>query len=154
MNPDYERQLETRIDRELKQLGELSAPATLAPRVIRVIEQRTARLWYRCSWQTWPLGLQAASLAALLAMFGGLCWGVWELTRAGAVTAGAQKFAGEFAGLDMIWRTLGVLGNALMLSVQNLETGFIVGGVMVLLAAYATCVGLGTVCVRLAMARR
>ena len=123
MNPDYEQQLEARIDRELKQLGELSAPTTLASRVMRVIEQRAVLPWYRRSWQTWPLGLQAVSLAVLLAMFGGLCWGAWELTRAGSMTAVAQKFAGEFADLDVIWRTLGVLGNALVLAIQNLGYG-------------------------------
>jgi hypothetical protein len=154
MNPDYEKRLEARIDRELKELGEWQAPATLASRVMRAVERRAALPWYRRSWQTWPVGLQWASLAALLAMAGGLCFGAWNLAHSTAGTTGAREVAQGFAGLGVFWRTLNVLGGAAVLSVRHLGTGFIVGSVAVLLMAYAACVSLGTVYVRLAMARR
>jgi hypothetical protein len=154
MNPDYERQLAARVDRELKDLGEWQAPATLVSRVMRAVDRRAALPWYRRSWETWPSGLQWGSLAALLAMACGLCFGTWNLAQGAAGNVGAPALAHEFAGLGVLWRTLNVLGDAAALSLRHLGTGFIVGGVAVLLMAYAACVSLGTVYVRLATARR
>lgn len=154
MNHDYEKQLEERIDRELKGLGELRAPETIAPRIMRAVGQRRVLPWYRRSWQTWPVALQAASLTILLAMFSGLCLGAWELSHSAAGTSIAQNVSGGIATLGVFWRTLGVLGNAVVLFVRHLGTGFIVGSVAVLLVAYAACVGLGTTCFRMAMVRR
>ena len=154
MNHDYEEQLEARIDRELKSLGELPAPATIAPRILRAVGQRGVLPWYRRSWQEWPVALQAASFAILMAMFGGLCLGAWELSRDAAGTALAQKVGGDVAALGVLWRTIGVLGDAVVLFVRHSGTGFIAGGVAVLFVAYAACVGLGTTCVRMAIARR
>jgi len=154
MNPEYEKQLEARIDRELKELGELPAPRAFASRVLGAIERRAALPWYRRSWQTWPAAWQWTSLAVLLVMFGGLCWGGWELTRSATVTAGAPEVAGRFAGLGVFWRTLNALGSAVSVVVQGLGTGYIAGGVLALFLAYVSCIGLGTVYVRLAMARR
>ncbi len=154
MNPDYERQLESRVDRELKALGELQAPATLVTRVMRAVERRAARPWYQRSWQGWPAGLQWASLGVLLAMACGLVLGGWDLARAAAGTVDTPALAHEFAGLGVVWRTLTVLGEAAVLSIRQLGPGFIIGCAAVLLMAYAACVSLGTVYVRLAMARR
>ena len=72
MNPDYEQQSSAEVDRLLKELPELTAPATLAPRVMNAIHRQAspARRW---SWETWPRLWQAALLVALLALFGGLC---------------------------------------------------------------------------------
>jgi hypothetical protein len=154
MNPHQEKQLEAAIDRRLKALPELHAPRTLLPRVMTVIEQRAAVPWYRRAWQTWPLALQAGSLAALLAMFGGLCIGGWQLTHSAGAGAATQEINGWLAAANMVWRTLSVLGNAVVLAVQRLGTGFIVACVVLALVCYAVSLGLGTVSVRLALARR
>src|SRR4051812_35357151 len=58
--------LETLIDRELRQLTPPRAPQTLLPRVIAAVQAWTARPWYERAWFTWPLGWQLASIAALL----------------------------------------------------------------------------------------
>ncbi len=154
MIPNYEERLAARVDRELKELGELQAPATLVSRVMRAVERRAARPWYRRSWQAWPAGLQWASLAALLAMVCGLGLGAWNLGHAAAATVGAPAIAQEFAGLGLVWRTFNVLGGAAVLSIRQLGPGFIICGMAVVVMAYAACVSLGTVCVRLATARR
>src|SRR2546428_13584559 len=99
MNADYEKQLEAAIDRELKGLGELPAPATLAPRILRVVEQRATLPWYRRAWQTWPMPLQAASLAALLTLCGGAAFGVVELSHAASASAPAHQVGGWLASV-------------------------------------------------------
>jgi hypothetical protein len=154
MNHDYEKQLEARIHRELKGLGELRAPETIVPRIMRAVGKRGVLPWYRRSWQTWPVALRAASLTLLLGMFCGLCFAAWALSNGVAGTAFTRNVTGDFVTVGVFWRTLGVLGNAVVLLVRHLGTGFIVGSAAVLLVAYAACVGLGTTCFRMAMVRR
>ena len=154
MNPDYNKQLEAAISRELKALPELAAPAVLASRVMAAIEQRARVPWYRRSWQTWPVALQAASLVVLLALFGGLCYGGWELSQAEATTLALHRVGEWFSGLSMIGNTFNVLVSAAVLVVKKLGTGFIVTCLVAAGIGYAVCVGLGTVYFRLAFAKR
>ena len=75
MNPDYDKQLEAAISRELKALPELAAPAALASRVMAAIEQRARVPWYRRSWQTWPVALRRCFVrCAAGAVCGSLFW--------------------------------------------------------------------------------
>lgn len=147
MNPDHEKQLAARVQRELDSLGELAAPPALANRILQRIAARPAAPWYQRAWPTWPVGLRWASLSLLLGGFGGLCFGAWELTR--AVTAMAQTH-GWLADAQALWRTVGVLGNLARSLTGQLSTGMIVTGLALLLAAGAMCIGLGSACVRLA----
>ena len=154
MNPEFEKQLAAKVQQELNTLGELAAPPALAGRVLRAIEQRTAAPWYRCAWQSWPLALQGVSLVALLALFGGICYGVVELSHAAQVSPAGQQAGEWFAWFGVLWKTAGVLADAAATAFRHLGTGFLIGCGLVLLATYAACVGLGTACVRLALARR
>jgi hypothetical protein len=154
MNSEHEKQLEASVHHELSALGELQAPRGLAARIIGTIEQRAAVPWYRRAWQTWPVASQAASLAVLLAMFGGLCFGVLELSQAASGSPAGQQVSQWWAGFGVIWKTAGVLMEALTLAVHHLGMGVIIGFVLALAVAYAACFGLGTVYVRFAMARR
>jgi hypothetical protein len=153
MNPDYDRQLEAEISRELKALPELAAPAALMNRVMAVIEQRATVPWYRRSWQTWPAALQTASLVGLLALFGGLCLGGWELSQTEAATLALHRVSEWFSGLSVIGNTFNVLVNAAVLAVKKLGTGFIIACLVLVGLGYALCVGLGTVYFRLAFAK-
>lgn len=152
MNPEYEKELAAEIDRELKGLPELSAPRTLAHRVMRAIG-RTALPWYRRSWQRWPLGLQAATLGLLLALFGALCYGGWKLPETSSFDAARHQVHGWTAGAAAVWNTLSVLLGAVILAVKNLSTGFLAAGLMAVAFAYALSLGLGKVCLRLASVR-
>lgn len=154
MNPDYEKRLEAKISRELKALPELAAPAALANRVMAVLEQRTRLPWYRRSWQTWPMALQAASFAVLLALFSGLCLGGWELSQAEATTLALHRVGEWLSGLNLIVNTFNVLMDAALLAVKKLGTGVIVACLVIVALGYAMCVGLGTVYIRLAFAKR
>lgn len=154
MNHEHEKQLEASVQRELRALGELQAPSGLSARVMGIIEQRAAVPWYRRAWQTWPVSWQAASLAVLLAMFGGLCFGVIELSQAASVSTTGQQVSGWFAGFSVLWKTAGVVVDAITMAIQHLGMGVIVGFVLVVAVGYAACFGLGTAYVRFAMARR
>jgi hypothetical protein len=148
MNPQYEKQLEASVRRELEALGELPAPPALANRIRQAIEQRAAAPWYRQSWAAWPFALRLGSLAALLLAFAGLCLGGWELTHG---ATGPGWFGGWFAEAGALWRTLGVLTNTAGALLSRLGTGVIVVGVALVFASWVTCIGLGTAYVRLAM---
>ena len=154
MNPQYEKQLEASIRRELNALGELAAPPALANRVLRALEQCAAAPWYRRAWQTWPRPLQGVSMAALLALFGGICFGVVLLAQAGRASTAGQQAGEWFTWFEVLWRTASVLADAIAVVFRQLGMRIVMGCVMALLAAYAACVGLGTACMRLAMARR
>ena len=154
MKPELENQLAAMVQQELNMLGELSAPPALAGRILRAIEQRSALPWYRCAWQTWPLALQGGSLVALLVVFGLICLGVGELSQAAKVSPAGQQAGEWFAWFGLLWKTAGVLANAMATAFRHLGMGIVIGCGLALLAAYAACVGLGTACVRLALARR
>ena len=148
MNPQYEKQLEACVRRELDALGELPAPPALANQIMRAIEQRATVPWYRQSWSTWPLALRAVSLTALLLAFGGLCFGAWEITHG---AANSSWFSNWTADASALWRTSGVLVNTAVSLISHLGVGVLVIGAALILGAWTTCIGLGTAYVRLAM---
>jgi len=154
MNSTFENQLAAKVQQELSALDELHAPPALAGRILHAIEQRNSPAWYCRAWQSWPLALQGASLLALLALFGGICYGVVELSHAAQVSPAGQQAGDWFTWLGVLWKTTGVLANAVGTAFRQLGTGILIGCGLALFAAYAACVGLGTACVRLAMARR
>jgi hypothetical protein len=154
MNSEHDNRLEAVISRELKGLPELAAPDSLAARVMAVIEQEANVPWYRRSWQSWSAGIRATSFAALLVLFGGLCFGGWELSHAEAATAALHRAGEWLSGLNTIGNTLAVLANSTVLIIKKLGTGFMIGCLLSMSLAYAMCVGLGTMCVRLAFTKR
>jgi hypothetical protein len=154
MNFEYEKRLEAAVDKELKSLPELKAPSTLMFRVMKAVEARLGLPWYRQSWQMWPLALRTVSFALLLALFGGVCFGTWQLTHLESFAAATHTVGGWFSGFGVIWRATAALLNALVLAVKHLGTGFLIAIFAALALGYALCVGLGTIYLRLGLARR
>jgi hypothetical protein len=154
MNSEYERELESEIDRELARLPQLEAPATLARRVLLAVEQRRGLRWYNMPWQNWPMVLRITALALLSILFGALCVASWQLTKAAGVSAAFQEVASLFSGLTTLWNIVNVLLGAIVLVAKHLGTGFIIGCVFVAGSGYALCLGLGTAWLRIASARR
>ena len=152
MNADYERQLEAEISRELKQLPELTAPPSLVSRVLTTLERRSLVPWYQRSWQMWPAGLRWASLLALVALFGSLCFGGWELAHTQTVTLALRRVANGFAACSAVGNTLNVLLGSAVLVAEHLGTGFMIACLAALALGYAICVGLGTAYMRIALA--
>lgn len=154
MNANHDQQTEAQMDRELKSLPLLSAPPTLAPRVLATIASRATAPWYRHAWPTWPLAWQTVSMLALLAGFAGVCLGSWQLVHTPVVVSTASEVTGWISSLSAIWKVAGALVNAAILAVKSLGAWALVGCLVAVLFGYATCVGLGTVYFRLAFARR
>src|SRR5689334_2687565 len=152
MNFDYEKRLETAVDRELKQLPELLAPHTLVLRVMKAIEARLGLPWYRQSWQMWSLALRTVSLVILATLFAGLCFGSWKLTHVESVAAATGSVSHWFGGFGVIWHAAAALISALIVAVKQLGTGFLVAIFAALALGYALCVGLGTVYLRVGLA--
>ena len=148
MNQEHEKQLEACVRRELEALSELSAPPALANRILRAIEQRAAIPWCRQSWSTWPAGLRAASLTALLLAFSGLCVGVWMVTH-GATAPG--WLTNGVADASAILRAVEVLVSTTASLISQLGVGVLAIGAAVIFGAWVTCIGLGTAYVRFAM---
>ncbi len=154
MNSNYEKQLEARIDRELKRLPDLEAPARLSSKVMLLLERRATMPWYRQSLPHWPVGLQAACVALCLAIVAGFCFGLWKLPETHEYTLLTQQAAGWLSSLEVLWNALTVLGNALSLAAKQMGTTFLIAVVAVGALAWTACLGLGTMAVRLALARR
>lgn len=153
MNRDYENKLEAAIDRELKSLPALQAPGSLMSRVMAAIEQRARLPWYRRSWQSWPLSLQAASFALLAAIFGGLCFGGASLDPAQNLGGVQHTLAGWFAPVASILHTVNVVLSSLAVAVKQLGSAFMIACVAALAIGYGLCVGLGTVWYRVGHSR-
>jgi len=154
MHSDYEKQLEAAVRHELNTLGELSAPPGLGARVLRAIEQRATAPWYRRAWPTWPRPLQVASATVWLVAFVGLCFGAGHFTQMPAFAAASDAVGGALDCLGLFWRTLSLLANSIGLAFTSLGPVVMTCVAITLAAAYAVCVGLGTVYVRLAFVRR
>jgi len=154
MNSNQENELAARIDRELKSLPPLSAPPSLAPRIMARLAAQAEVAWYRRAWPTWPTALRATSLIVLLAFFGGLCFAGWQGSHTPSVTAASEKVSGAFALVTLAANTLSALGNAAAQVMRHLGTGAIVAAVAMMALAYAVCLAFGSFYLRFAFARR
>jgi hypothetical protein len=154
MNSDYEKQLEAAVQRELKALPELQAPQSLQMRVMQTIQRRASLPWYRRSWENWPPSLQIPVLAFMLAAFAALCFGGWEAWQSPAFAAASHKVAQYLSGVSALLNAAGVLVSATGLVLKQLGTWFVLACLATIALGYALCVGLGTVYLRLALARR
>jgi hypothetical protein len=151
MNPEYEKQLEAGVRRELDALGELTAPTALANRILRAVEARAHIPWYHRAWSAWPLTLRLAFLALLLTLFGGVCYAAWQITNGVPAWAGPRPWEGWMADAAALWRTLGVLANTAGNLLGRLGAGVITAGLVTIFATWAAGIALGTAYVRLAL---
>ena len=154
MNTNHEDPLVALIDRELKSLPPLTAPSSLAPRIMARLAAQPEAAWYRRAWPTWPPALRAASLLVLLALFGGLCFAGWHGMHAPEVTAASAKVSGWLAIASLVGNTLSALGNAAAQVLLHLGTGVVLATVTVVLLSYAACMAFGSFYFRFAFARR
>jgi hypothetical protein len=154
MNINHDSELEAEISRQLRELPELEAPAALVGRVLAVVERRSRVPWYRRSWQAWPPALQVAAFVALAVLFAGLCVGGWLVSHSGPAERALQQAQGWWSGLDTVKNSLDLLVGAGIVFVKQLGSGALTACLVALGLGYALCVGLGTVYLRLAMAKR
>ena len=154
MNPDRDQDLVLQIDRALKALPELQAPADLSRRVMAAIHARESLPWHRHAWSTWPALARAVALFLLASLFAGVCLGMHVLPEVAAVATLKHQASAWFSAASASWQAASAILNAAFLVVRNLSTGLLLGCVAAAVLGYLMCVGLGTVYVRLAMIRR
>ena len=155
MRPTPESELEQAIDRELRSLPELSAPADLVAGVLRAVREREARPWWRREYAVWPWAARAAfllgsgTLSAVMLYF---AWGLGSGLTLGALSAEAQEVAREW---NPVGGALGALGGAAASLARAAlgNTSFLWIGAGLLAACYLTTFALGTACYRLVSRR-
>jgi hypothetical protein len=146
--------LEAEVGRRLKALPELAAPASLSTRVMAMIARRANLPWYRQSWPAWPVPVRILTLAISMALFGVLCFAGWEASQLPSVANGLEKVSSVSSIVGALWNALSLLLEALLLGIKHLGNGFIFGCLGIVTVAYGICVGLGSVYLKLAFARR
>jgi hypothetical protein len=144
--------LDTVLDRELRQLPAPRAPHTLLPKVLAAVEQWSRRPWYTRAWLTWPLGWQLVSLAVLaMIVVGGAVLLTDARAAAGDVTSrlapGAIREVVETANrLDAAVNACRVLWRALL-------EPFAAYAFALVLVMWLACAAFGTVLNRVAFGR-
>jgi hypothetical protein len=154
MSLDYDKKLEVEIDRELKALPEIAAPATLIARVMASIELRKALPWFRRAWHTWPTSLQGLFLVAMLTLFAGICFGGWEATHTATFGLAVHKLGGWFSSLNAIVTALNALAGVIVAMIKQINSAVLIGVLCAAGLSYALFLALGTMYVRLAFAKR
>jgi len=150
MDDQEQIQLEKAIHRELRGLPELKAPETLLHRVMLSVHERERARWRR-SWMNWPFGLQAGSLIVLLFSAGlvsYLAGAAWDGVNAASMW---QRAVMSLAWLQPFWEILVAISNTILVVLRAANQNLILIGAGALVLAYLMCVGLGTVCVRIAV---
>lgn len=145
--------LEELIHRELSSLPERTAPQTLIPRVLAQIEARARKRWWQRPWTDWPCPLQVISFPFMLASALGTVVGVsllgqWLLTQLSAVPVSRAIIL-----MSAAWDILNALGGALVVLGRAAFQPWMLAGLVVAAAMYAACLGLGTLCYRVAVTR-
>jgi hypothetical protein len=144
---------ERMLDRELAALPEREAPEALLGRVMEAVHERSVRPWWRCSWQSWPPGLQAVALLLLLVTGGAVSYlgavALEEIRMVGVDVVLGSWLEPVGAGLDLLstmWRAAWLVFKAGGQQLLLLVVLFVMG-------LYVACVGLGTACARVLLSR-
>jgi len=154
MSLEYENRLEVEIDRELKGLPEIAAPARLVSRVMAAIELRKALPWFGRAWHTWPGSLQGLFVALMAALVGGICFGVWEGYHSAAFGSAVHTVGGWFSGLSAICTALNALAGTIVALIKQINSTVLIAFLCAAGLGYALFLGLGTMYFRLAFAKR
>jgi hypothetical protein len=154
MESHPQKTLEELIHRELSKLPEQAAPETLVPRVLARIQARQQRHWWQRPWPQWPWAAQIASLPLML---GGVVSAFFGLSVIWKFMLGYNEFGSISDTVDWVagvWDFLGVLGNAGMVLGRSVGQEWLLLALLVPVLMYLACVGLGTLCYRMAVSQR
>ena len=140
MKPDPN--LEAWTQRELRKLPDLSAPATLGPRVLSVLRARAAQPWWQQAWWHWPRTPKWALVVcalALAALFNG---------SASMLGDHAASYAGQaldqFSPVSRLRDHLAPLVNSADLLWSSILEPWLLFVLAALAGLYLACLGVGT----------
>jgi len=151
MHEDRERLLEDLIHHELKRLPLRQAPATLTPRVLAAIRAQARRPWWQRPLATWPRWIQVLALVSSLSIATGLAWALGSGLELVDFSSAGRAAGAMVDRLELAWHSLETLGNAAWVVLARIHPFFLASTGLLLVCAYASCVGLGTVLYRLAV---
>lgn len=137
------------LDRQLRQLPDRPAPASLAPRVLAAVTARARRPWYRQPWFAWPRGAQVVALLVLSGALGSLTYALLHLEDFAVAETLAAQFAAWWAPAEAVRAAAHALATTLSLLARQVSgtVWLALGGLAALM--YAVCLALGTVLYRL-----
>jgi hypothetical protein len=153
MNPNDDKAWEARIDRALKGLPELPAPAGLVERTMAALEHEPKPSWLRQPWPMWPVWLRTVSFISLLSFLGVICAVKWNFAQTFAERL-VQRVDAHFASWRVILGALNSLGHAALTVARSLNGWMAILILIIPAAAYFACIGLGTAATRLTFSRR
>jgi hypothetical protein len=146
--------LEQLIHRELSKLPDRSAPEDLIPAVLAQIAARQRKRWWQCPWINWPLAAQVASVPLLSAGVAACLLGLSMLWRLAMAQATVDTISERWDGVSAVWDVFAALGNAVLLLGRSVGQEWLLIALLIPLLMYVACVGLGTLCYRLASSCR
>lgn len=153
MRPTPESELEQLIDRELRSLPPVAAPADLVSRVLSAAAALERRPWYAKPVALWPVPARLAFLALTTGLAGLLVYFTWGLSTGTPYAYLADEMA-ELSGRLELARSLGgsVVGAGLAVArTAGPWLPWTAAGIV--MACYLTTLTLGTYCYRLASER-
>ena len=146
--------LEELIQRELSKLPERTAPESLITRVVTQIQARQNKRWWQRPWTQWPVGLQLASWPLLIGSMAAAVFALSVGWRLLAVRAALESLSEQLDSFSVVWDVLGALGNAGWILARAAGQEWLFLALLVPVVMYAACVGLGTLCYRMAYYKR
>lgn len=154
MEPTPQQTLEQLIHRELSKLPDRSAPQDLIPAVLAQIAARQRRHWWQRPWTDWPLTAQVASVPLLCSSVAAALFGLSVLWQMMTAEATWDALADRWDGVSAVMDVFTALGNAVVLLGHSVGQQWLLLALLIPLLMYVACVGLGTLCYRLASSRR
>lgn len=154
MKNDSEDNLEKLIHRALAKLPELQAPETLIPRVLETIRIEARRPWWRRSWFYWPFGARVVSVVFALSIMTLIFTGTAFLWQDAAGAVELEVAEPWFARISAIGDILGTMAGAALVVWNSISKLWLLLCMIVAFMMYVACVGIGTLCFRLAVNER
>ena len=146
--------LEKLIHRELSRLPDIQAPETLLPRVLGRILADAQLHWWQRPWFHWPTAPRMLSLLFAVGLvslvFSGVLIFGQDITGYLSIDA-ARSWFGQFSVLESLFTTL---ASAVLVILNTIGTIWLILCLTMVSMAYFSCVGIGTVCFRLAINTR
>ena len=154
MNPEPDDKLEKLIHLELAKLPELQAPETLIPRVLEAIRSNASKPWWQRSWFNWPVGAKMTSIGFACCVLASILIGSAILWQNASGVAPLGMVAGWLTPFAVAGDIVSTLASAALVTLNWIGTLWLVLGLVIAFLMYVSCVGMGTICFRLALNTR
>lgn len=141
--------LETRIDRALKDLPEPKAPGTLLPAVMLAVRAAAVRPWYARPWTSWPGQWQAASATVFVLLVAGISV-LFPVVQPGMGISGGG-FDTLMAPINAVFSRLDLVVTLIEILTRTLWQSVIGVGIAMVLIMLATTVAVGAALGRVAL---